>query len=183
MAKDLKDQQVMVKYGHNGHQMHCSVCTLTHSVALYGNMEAHQGGAGYPGWESALWCCCNNALCKSVPGGRKHPFVLHAGLGNPALWEKAGGFWLAVQVWLPLIKAEKFTTIWIIFSAEEWEWNGSRQKTTRWCMFRRKCVQVQYHNSMQPHSVLLFHYFNFKYIMWESNQNLELLWITEKWIT
>lgn len=54
-----------------------------HDVREYG---------GSPGWSWISWMricflmCCINALCKSfsIPGGRKHLFVLHAVFWNPA---------------------------------------------------------------------------------------------------
>lgn len=58
-----------------------------HDVREYG---------GSPGWSWISWMricflmCCINALCKSfsIPGGRKHLFVLHAVFWNPARKKK-----------------------------------------------------------------------------------------------
>lgn len=98
-AMDLKDQEVMVKYGHKGHQMHCSMCTLDHGVMMYGTMGDRLGGARCKlvcrSWMRVCFLmCCINALCKScsVPAMGKRQFLLNTAFWKPNLWEETGWF-------------------------------------------------------------------------------------------
>lgn len=86
-AMDYKDQQVTVKYGHKGHAVHCSMCTLTHSVMNFESI-GDQPGAGhswcaYPGeMSSVFWFhqrfmeILLNSITRTTRGRREGKCVL-----------------------------------------------------------------------------------------------------------